>query len=237
MRPAVIAALAFAGCARTPAPAPSDFALLPFDALDVRCTTCSGAPGIPLDGTCLAIAMRSGGWSLAPPPPETDPQIVAAIARAAPRDRVALSGGPAVGDGAVFLEIAHAEVGRRPSGELVRVEFDGPMRSIAMPWGFAYLTFLPGPRPRLIAVLHDTATLVFDARTLAPLASWKLMGAWFNATTYGASVSPDAAWFAVPDPYRDRIHIVRAADLTLVASRQVGDLGAPCYATCHVRAH
>jgi hypothetical protein len=201
VRSTVIAVLAFSGCPRAPA-APSAFALPSYEAPDARCTDCDG-PGVVLDGACLPIAMRSGGWNLEPPPPETDPQI-----------------------GAVFLKLACVDGHRALFSKLVRVDPDGRERSVAMPWAFAYLTFLPGPRPRIVAVLGDTGTLVLDARTLATLAGWKRMGGWFNATTFGAAVSPDGAWFAVPDPYRGRIDIVRTADLTVVASRHIHDIAA-----------
>jgi hypothetical protein len=224
VRSAVIAVLAFAGCSRSLA-SPSAFALPSFDEPDASCTTCAGGPGVVLDGVCVPIAMRSGGWNLEPPPPETDPQIVAAIARSSHGD-CSLFSSAAVGDGAVFLKLGCVDGNRTLYSKLVRVDRDGRERSVAMPWAFAYLTFLPGPRPRIVAVLGDTGTLVLDARTLATLAGWKLMGGWFNATTYGAAVSPDGAWFAVPDPYRARIHIVRTADLTVVASRHVADIAA-----------
>jgi len=225
VRTAVIAVLAFAGCTRSLA-APSAFALPPFDAPDASCTACDGGPGVVLDGACLAIAMRSGGWDLKPPPPEADPQIVAAIARISARDHCSPSSSAAVGDGGVFLTLACVDANRAMFSKLVRVDPDGRERSVAMPWASAYLAFLPGPRPRIVAVLGDTGTLVLDARTLATLTGWKRMGGWFNATTYGAAVSPDGAWFAVPDPYRARIHIVRTADLTVVASRNVADIAA-----------
>jgi len=223
VRFALIAVLAFSGCTRASA-SPNPFALPSFEAPDARCTTCAGGPGVVLDGDCLPIAMRSGGWNLTPPPPETDPQVVAAIARVSAHDHCSLFSSVAVGDGAVFLKLACVDGNLTMYSKVVRVERDGRERSIAMPWAYSYLTFLPGPRARLVAVLGDTGTLVLDARTLAPLAGWKRMGGWFNATTYGAAISPDGAWFAVPDPYGEQIYIVRTADLTVVASRPVAGI-------------
>src|SRR5262249_59222833 len=165
---AVIAGLALAGCGPHVAP-PTAFALPSFDAPDASCTSCDGGPGVVLDGACLPIAMHSGGWNLAPPPPETDPRVIAAIARVSPHDDCSPNSSAAVGDGAVFLQVTCMDGHRDLVERLVRIDASGREHAVAMPRAFAYLTFLPGPRPRLVAVLGDTGTMVLDARTLALL--------------------------------------------------------------------
>jgi hypothetical protein len=215
-----------AACSRAPVP-PSAPPLVAFDAPDARCQARGGGPGVELGGACLPIVMRAGGRDPKAPAPATDPRIAAATARLSVGDECTPSPGAVTGDDAVFMHVVCTDVNRERVGYVVRVDPAGSVLSVAVPKAAAgRVTFVPGARPLIVAVLCDVGTMVFDARTLAGRAGWNRMGGWFNAASDGAAASPDGAWLAVPDPYGERIDIIRTADLTVVASPRVRDLAA-----------
>lgn len=215
-----------AACSRAPVP-PSAPPLVAFDAPDARCQASGGGAGVDLGGSCLPIVMRAGGSSHQAPAPAPDPRIAAATARLSAGDECTPSSGAVIGDDAVFMHVVCTDVNRERVGYVVRVDSAGNVVSVAVPKARAgRVTFVPGARPLIAAVLCDVGTMVFDARTLAGKAGWKRMGGWANAASDGAAASPDGAWLAVPDPYGERIDLIRTADLTVVASPRVRDLAA-----------
>jgi hypothetical protein len=217
-----------AACSRAPVP-PSAPPLVAFDAPDARCQARGGGSGVDLGGTCLPIVMRAGGsdHDAPAPAPAADPRIAAAAARLSAGDDCTPSPGAVTGDDAVFMHVVCTDVNRERVGYVVRVDSAGNVLSVAVPKAAAgRVTFVPGARPLIAAVLCNVGTMVFDARTLAGRAGWARMGGWANAASDGAAASPDGAWLAVPDPYGERIDLVRTADLTVVASPRVRDLAA-----------
>jgi hypothetical protein len=190
---------------------------------DARCRTPSGGVGVNLDGTCQPVVLHAApepGFGL-PRPATQDPQEVAAVARLS-AEGCAVASNVATGDGAVFVHVACGDA-RSGSHQVVRLDAAGtrsagaPRSSIAAA-RWALVSFVPGARPLVVAVLEHAGTSALDARTLATLAHWDNMGHWANAASDGATASPDGAWFAVPSPAHGRIDFVRTRDLAWVAS-------------------
>jgi hypothetical protein len=213
-----------------------------------------GGPGVLLDGHCVPITVVDGGWgdpSSLPAASAAGVDFVVALTHAGKRgaaltvtDRASgkLRTRVKLGDCSLRSSVVYGAVGGVASAfvqlvcgtygggdledSLLRVDGKGDVTRVALPWDTdGLLTLVPGPRPLLFAVFNGQGTVALDARSLSWLAGWSVMGGWFNATTLGASPSPDGRWVAVPDPYGGVVDFVRLSDLTLQASVGVGKVG------------